>query len=1136
MIRTALSNPYLVVVSCLAITVMGLFTYTKIPADLLPQFDTSAVQIVCFYPGMPPEVMEKDIMSRLQRWTGQSVGIAHQEAKAMQGVCVVKDFFREGIPMSDAMSQVSSYAMSDMFYLPPGTIPPMVMPFDPTASVPLCLVVVSNPDMNEQELYDIAYYELRNKLQSIQGVIAPAVYGGKLRRVLAYVDPDKLEALGLSLMDVQEALLKQNVLIPAGSIKVGKQELQIFTNANVEQWEELNNAPIKQLPGQAPVRMRDVGYVNGKAAQIQTNVVRVNGSRKAYIPIYRQPGANTISIVRQIKTQLRDIETRLKVERSEDPKMKGLVLSVAMDQSVGVEQGNRSLQLAAGLGAFLAGLVVLLFLRSIRFTVVIVLAIPLAILTAIFGMFFTNDSINAMTLGGLALAIGILVDQSIVVLENIVRHAQMGKTARTAAMEGTAEVAAPMFIATLTFAIVFFPVVFLSGLAKFLFTPLAVAASIAIFASYILAITLVPAYCARFLKIGKQSGSLQEHKERKGTFALAYQSLLRRLLAIRYFIVFIAAAAFVVSLMFMNRYMGKELFPQVDSGQVSIFVRMATGTRIEETEKTIAKIEAEIISLIGKPDPGFAVGKEQYPKSNLQIIVSNIGVLMDWPAAYTPNTGSMDTFMLVQTKSKLGEPSIFEYVERLRKDLQTKFPGVEFSFDTGGMLTAALNMGEPSPIHFQISSSNLETGQSVARKIVTAAEAVPGTADVRIAQRIDYPILQVDMNRDLASRMGLNPEDVMKNLVAATNSSINFQPSFWLDKNKGNHYFFGVQYAEQELDSIETLESIPVGSDSEGRPLRLGNIAEIHRSTGPGVVNHVNISRVTDVYVNVRQGYDVGSVVSAIEKKLVALGAQEDTDERGHLYRIGFRTDQAMLDALELSGPKRTEAAKILAIKNAGKQNRQLIQILSKKQRTIWTQLRKEPLADASLYKGVSFRMMGEVRSMRESFQQFTGGLIIAATLVYLVMVAQFRSFIDPLIVLLTVPLGFIGVVLMLFLTGTHLSIMAFMGIIMMVGIVVEYSIVLVDFANRRLEENASVREAILDAAQVRLRPILMTSLTTWLALLPMAIGFGGGEANAPLARAIIGGVLGATLLSLVVVPCLYVMFKREPQREEGTT
>ena len=1152
MIRTALSNPYLVVVACLAIMVMGFFTYTKIPADLLPQFDTSAVQIVCFYPGMPPEVMEKDIMSRLQRWTGQSVGIEHQEAKAMQGVCIVKDFFREGIPMSDAMSQVSSYAMSDMFYLPPGTIPPMVMPFDPTASVPLCLVVVSNPKMNEQELYDIAYYELRNKLQSIQGVIAPAVYGGKLRRVLAYVYPEKLEAHGLSLLDVQEALLKQNVLIPAGSIKVGMQELQIFTNANVEKWEELNNAPVKSIPGQSPVLMRDIGYVDGKAAQIQTNVVRVNGSRKAYIPIYRQPGANTISIVKQIKRQLRDIETRLKVERSEDPKMEGLVLSVAMDQSLGVEQGNRSLQVAAGLGAFLAGLVVLIFLRSIRFTAIIILAIPLAILTAIFAMYFTNDSINAMTLGGLALAIGILVDQSIVVLENIVRHAQMGKSPQAAALDGASEVALPMFVATMTFAIVFFPVVFLSGLAKFLFTPLAVAASIAIFTSYVLAITLVPAYCAKFLKTRSKSGGLPNtpspsNEPQAGLFARGYQTLLRNLLALRYLIVLIAAAAFVISLILMTRFMGRELFPQVDSGQVSILVRMPTGTRIEETEKQVKAIEEEIISLIGEPDPGFAVGKEEKPESNLQLLVSNIGVLMDWPAAYTPNTGSMDTFMLVQTKSNPDKPAIFEYVHQLRERLTHKFPDVEFAFDTGGMLTAALNMGEPSPIHFQINSSNLETGQSVARQIVTAAEEVEGTADVRIAQRIDYPILQIDMDRDLATRLGLDPEKVMKNLVAATNSSINFQPSFWLDENKGNHYFFGVQYTEQELDSIETLESIPVGSDKEGRPLRLGNIATISTEEGPGVVNHVNISRVTDVYANIKQGYDVGSVVSQIEAKLASLGAVADTDERGELYRIGTVTEKDYFDKLGLSATQQKQVRKIRTRqKNAKKSSGstqtinldtpEMAEILSPEQAIIWEDLAPQTLSDASRYKGVSFRMMGEVRSMRDSFRQFTGGLIIAAILVYLVMVAQFRSFMDPLIVLLTVPLGFIGVVAMLLATNTHLSIMAFMGIIMMVGIVVEYSIVMVDFANRRLQEGLSVRDAILDAAAVRLRPILMTSMTTWLALLPMAIGFGGGEANAPLARAIIGGVLGATILSLIVLPCLYVMFKRDPKRDFATT
>ena len=1084
MIRLALKNPYLVVVIALAVLVLGLYTYVfELPADLLPQFETSAVQIVTFYPGMPPEVMEKDIMSRLQRWTGQSVGIEHQEAKAMQGVCIVKDFFREGISMDTAMSQVTSYAMSDMFYLPPGTIPPMVMPFDPTANVPLCLVVVTNPQMDEQELYDIAYYELRNKLQSIQGVIAPAVYGGKLRRILAYVDRERLEAYDLSLMDVQRALLEQNVLIPAGSIKIGHEEFQIFTNANVDRVAELNEVPIKEVDG-VPVLMRDVGSVEN-SSQIQTNIVRVNGSRKAYIPIYRQPGANTIEIVKQINLQLRNIEERLKVERSEDPKMATLGLSVAMDQSIGVVQGNRSLQIAAGLGALLAGGVVLLFLRSIRYTLIVVLAIPLAILAAVFGLYFTQDTLNAMTLGGMALAIGILVDQSIVVLENIVRHAHRGKRPSQAALDGATEVAIPMLVATVTFAIVFFPVVFLSGLAKFLFTPLAIAASIAIFASYLIAITLVPAYCAKFLRVEADGGKAS----RSGRLTNGYQWLLTVLLPVRYVVVLIAVGGFVASLYAMSTLLGQELFPQVDTGQVQIFVRMPTGTRIEVTEQKIQEIEREIIKVIGDPDPSFALGREEIPESNLQLLVSNIGVLLDWPAAYTPNSGVMDAFMLVQTKSKAGCPGIVDYVQQLRGIFEDKFSDVEFSFDTGGMLTAALNMGEPSPIHFQIQSTNLETAQQVARQIVKVADFVNGTADVRIAQRIDYPILEVEMDRELAARQGLTPDEVMKNLVAATNSTINFQPSFWIDKRKGNHYFFGVQYREQDLESIDTLMNIPVGGGTDG-PRRLGNVAKIKRTVGPAVINHRNITRVTDVYVNVLPGYDVGGVVGQIESQLEELGAQPETDERGALYRLGRPKIDVIGEPVQIS-------------------------------------LAEEPFRDSEAYKGVTFRMMGEVRSMREAFRQFAGGLVIAAILVYLVMVAQFRSFSDPLIVLLTVPLGFIGVVVALLLTQTNLSIMAFMGIIMMVGIVVEYSIVLVDFANQRLADGLTVRDAILDAAKVRFRPILMTSLTTWLALLPMAIGLGGGEANAPLARTIIGGVIGATILSLLVVPCLYTIMKR---------
>ncbi len=527
---------------------------------------------------------------------------------------------------------------------------------------------------------------------------------------------------------------------------------------------------------------------------------------------------------------------------------------------------------------------------------------------------------------------------------------------------------------------------------------------------------------------------------------------------------------------------GRELIPPIESPQFKIYVRLPTGTNINETERQIERIEQTIIDEIGQPDPAYALGTqyEQVPNSNLQLLISNLGVLMDWPAAYTPNNGPMDAFMMVQLKGKPGHATAFEYVASLRKKLNAQFSDIDFAFDTGGMMTAALNMGEPSPIHFQIASSNLEKAQKIASIIVEKAESVEGAHDVRIAQRIDYPALYVEMDRDAAARQGVTPDDVMKNLVAATNSTINFEPSFWIDPFKGNHYFLGVQYREEALNSRQTLLDIPVSGEWD-QPRRLGNVAKIHDTFGPAVINHRNITRVTDVYVNVDPEYDVGRVVGEIEAAVLAdsqLKAISDDDERGQLYRLG-------------------------------------------KESATGQDVPGHP------FKGISFRMQGEVKEMRDAFAQFSGGLGIAAVLVYLVMVAQFRSFVDPLIVLFTIPLGFIGVVAVLILTGTNLSIMSFMGIIMVVGIVVEYSIVLVDFANRRVGEGLAPREAILDAARVRLRPILMTSLTTWLALLPMAMGFGGGEANAPLARTIIGGVLGATVLSLVVVPCLYVMFKR---------
>ncbi|MCZ6697658.1 MAG: efflux RND transporter permease subunit [Planctomycetota bacterium] len=1056
-IEVGLKNPYLVVVLVLAVIVVGLVAMNRLPADLLPQFDTPAVQIVTFYPGMPPEVMERDIMSRLQRWTGQSVGIDHQEAKAMLGVCIVKNFFREDISLDTAMSQVTSYAMSDMFYLPPGTIPPMVMPFDPTASVPLCLVSVSSPSMSEKDLYDVAYRELRNRLQSIRGVIAPAVYGGVLRRILAYVDPMELEARGLSPMDIVRTLERQSVFIPTGNAKFGDIDYQIISNAMPEQVEQLNDLPIK-TDGQAVVFMRDVANVED-SFQIQSNIVRINQGRMAYIPIYRQPGANTIEITKAIEAKLAEILARL---REIDPRVKpDMRLEVVMNQSEYVESSIGGLKLAASLGALLAGVVVFVFLRSFRSTIVIILAIPLSILATLIGLFYTGDTINSITLGGLALAIGILVDQSIVVLDNITRHLQMGKDRAQAALDGTREVALPVLVSTITFVIVFFPIVFLTGIARFLFQPLAITVVFAVGASYIVAMFVIPSFCAKFLK-EREGGTGSGDRPIPAWFEEWFGKIMSRRGAVLLgSLVLLALAGLLLS------RTGTELFPRVDSNQFTIYVRMPSGTRIENTEKTVIEIEQVLIDEIGNPDPDRTDAE-----SDMRILISNIGVLMDWPAAYTPNSGAMDAFVLVQLKGE-GERNTFEVVDDLREKLAAAFPTVEFAFNTGGMMTAALNFGLPSPINIQVMGSKLFEGEQVAQHVRQIVSGVEGAIDVRVAQRMDYPQIDVQVDRTKAALLGITEEDVIKNIVTATNSSIGFNPAFWIAPENKNHYFIGAQYPEADIQSIETLRNVPITGLHSERPIPLRNIADIGRATGPSVVNHVNITRTFDVFANVASGYDIGGVAARIERVMEAspvLGLVAQEDDRGVTYKVGGDWDG----------------------------------------------------------KGYTLGMRGEVQTMRSSFDEFSFGLLIAVILVYLAMVAQLRSFSIPFIILLSIPLGFIGVGVMLFITGTNLSIPVLMGVIMMTGIVVEYSIILLSFANDRVSAGRSVVESIKEATWIRLRPILMTSVTTWLALIPMAIGIAGGEANAPLARTIIGGVLAATALSLIVVPCLYVMIKRE--------
>ncbi len=1054
MIHSALRNPYAVTVGALTVLLLGIVALTRIPTDILPIFKTPAVQILTLYPGMPAEVMEKDITSRLERWTGQSNGVALQESRSMIGVSVVRNYFRPDIDPNTAMSQVSSLAISDMYYLPPGTLPPMVMPFDPTAALPLVLLSVSSPTYDETKLYDIAYFDLRNRLQGISGVIAPAVFGGRIRRILAYVDRDKLEARSASPMDVVQALKSFNVLIPTGNAKIGDFDYQINANGMVPRVAEMNEFPIRVDERGAPVYIRDVAQVED-SHQIQTNVVHVNGKRQVYIPIYRQPGSNTVAVVDGVKGAIDEILSRLP---------KGIHLDLVMDQSIYVRKAIRALEHEAILGALLAGAMILLFIGSFRSTTAILLSIPLSIMAAIVALYFTGNSLNAMTLGGLALAVGRLVDDSIVVLENTDRHIGMGKLPSLAALEAAEEVHRPILVATIVTVVVFAPVVFLTGVGKFLFMPLALSVTFAMLASYVVALTVVPAYSARFLKSNVEAERpvprwFQAFERSFEAFKTGYARSLNWGLD-RKWALLTGLAVLILGSALLYPFIGKELFPQVDVGQFTVQMRAASGTRIEKTEQHVFQVESTIRDIIAPQD--------------LQMLISNTGVLYDWPAAYTLNAGPMDASLMVQLTERHSVSS-FEYVRRLRDQFRQKFPFLAFSFETGGLISSALNFGLPSPIDIQVEGNQMGVAHEIAREISSIVRNVPGTTDVRIKQRLDYPQLSLNIDRTKAAFLGVNAEEAVKNVVTSLNSSVNFAPAFWIDERNGNHYFVGAQYPEKGINSVDTLMDIPITgagqkqitlamanffrpapratqsyhrTNGNSRPVLLRNIAAVSRSFAPTEVDHHNITRVVDVYANV-EGRDMGSVAAEIERKLI------------------------------------------------GKQ---------------WAE-------------GYFVRMRGEVASMRESFGGLAFGFGLAVILIYFVMVALFKSYLDPLIVMLAVPLGLVGVLAILFATGATLNIQSFMGTIFMVGIAQSNSTLLVEFANRLRTQGMPKREAVVQAAQTRLRPILMTSGAALLALAPLALN--PAEPSMPLARAVIGGLASSTVLTLFVVPLLYLEFKR---------
>lgn len=1014
------------------VVVISAVSISRLPVDILPQFKKSSMQILTLYPGMPAEVVEKDITSRMERWTGQSEGIERQTSKSMLGVSIVQNHFREDIDPATAMANTSSFAMSDMYYLPPGTLPPMVMPYDPTANIPLALLAVSSEQRSGKELYDLSYFDLRNMLGGIPGIIAPAAYGGTMRRIHIYAEPDKLDAHGLSQTDIMDAIQRNTTLIPSGIARIGNLEYGVNAKGMIENVEDFNDVVIKHVNG-APIYVKDIGWAED-AGVIQTNIARVEGKRQVYLPIFKRPGANTIASVEAIRSAI----PRLKERLPED-----VQLDVIFDQSSYVKNSINGLRDAGIGGLVLVTIVLILFLGNFRSAFIVALSLPLSVLFAFIGLYFTGQSINSMTLGALAMVLGLIVDNSIVVLENTDRHLRMGKSSTTAAMDAAIEVALPVLTSTLVITVVFFPVVFLTGMAKYLFTPVAVTVAVTMLGAYIFSLTLVPLAAAHFFRNhlphsdGSPKGLFAAFQRMLDKLVAGYQRSLGWVLGYRWPVLIGTILLFAVSVL-MTRWIGYELFPSVDVGQMTITARLEPGTPLEETEQEVVRMEALIRKELG---------------DELSMIVSNIGVFYDLPAAYTPNSGTQDAFLNIQLKEEHSN-STAAYVRKLRSALRRQFPGVEFSFNTGGMLTAALNEGLPSPIDIQIQGNDMRVANGIATRVRDTIRSIEGTRDTRILQRINQPQIDIALDRVKAAEMGVSSVNAIENLVSGLNSSATFEKAFWIDESNGNHYFVGVTYPEHQINSENTLENITVTSKEHNRPIPLRNFASITRSSAPAEINHLDLTRVTDVYVNV-DGRDIGTVAEEVEKRIESMRA--------------------------------------------------------------------------SFPEGYEVEIRGEIQSMNESFQNLGLGLVLAIVLVYLILVPLFRSFTQPLIIILAVPLGLIGVIWTLFLTNTSLSIQALLGVIMMIGIAVSYGNILVDRINALTYQGQSIREAVLLGCADRFRPVLMTMLTTVFGLLPLAIGFQiGGEANVPLARTIIGGTIAATLLTLYVIPVLYSFITKE--------
>jgi multidrug efflux pump subunit AcrB len=1040
MSRFAIRNPYLIVVICLIVAVVGVTTLLRMPVDMFPPMNIPVVVVATFYNGMPPEQVEADITSRFERFFTLASGIEHIESRSLPGVSVIKVYFQPGSNPDSAVTSISNLAMAQLRRLPPGTLPPLVLKFD-ASSLPVCLVTLKGDGLNETTLRDLAQFQVRNQLAAVPGASVPQPFGGRYRQIMVYTDPFKLEAHHLSPMDVVRAVNDSNLILPAGDVQIGQRDYNIYTNSQLASVNEVNQLPIK-TSGQSPVRVEDIGHA-ADAQQIQTNIVRVDGQKSVYIPILKQGGdTNTISVVEGVRHALQHL--------LDTPKQ--MAAKVVFDQSVFVKTAIETLLHEGGIGLLLTSIMILIFLGSMRATLAVYFSIPLSALMAFILLGMGGGTVNAMVLGGLALAFSRLIDNSVVVLENIFRHLEMGSSQERAAEEGGREVALPVLASTLTAIVVFFPVTLLYGVSKYLFMALALAVVLALLASYFVAMSVVPLFCSRFIHGHQGAGDhgSPHHRPRgfNAVFNRGFEAFLRvydgviGVVLKRPVAVLVLLGGIIAAGAALYPMLDFSFFPRTDPAQFVINLKLPSGTRIGVTDQEVGKIEQIVRQTVSPGD--------------LRMIVSNIGSVPGFSAIYTSNSGMHTATVQVSLKQDHKTGS-YDYMEQVRRRLAREMPEVSAYFQSGGLVDAVLGMGMAAPIDVQVSGTDIDSSYHVAQQLARQIGRVPGVGSVFVPQDVDYPALQLKVDRVRAQELGLTQKEVVDNVITALTSNGMIAPSYWIDPKTGNDYMLTVQYPENQIRTLDDLRAIPIRGKGIPDSTRLDNVATITQMQSPTEVDHYGLRRVTDIYVQPR-GEGIGRISTAIDQ-------------------IAAKT---------------------------------------------------------SLPDGITVTQRGLVQGMRQSFHSFYIGLALSVVLLYLILVAQFRSFRDPILILTAVPPGLAGALLALYLTGSTMNVMSLMGLMILIGMTVSDSILIVEFTRHLRENGMSVREAVATAARVRLRPVLMTSLATIMGLLPMALKLGNGsESYAPLARAVLGGMSVSLVMTVILVPAAYYAVYRKHDRTQ---